>query len=244
LKSVEIVIPVLNEESSLLSSISKLNSFLDTISQNYTWIIHIVDNGSEDSTPLVGNELQKKFPKVKFSRLPERGRGRALKYAWTTSKSDIVGYMDVDLSTDIKSIDILVDSIASNEYLAATGSRLMKKSEVSGRTFKREIISRCYSLLVRLTFRINILDFQCGFKFLNGDIARQIVPLIVDQGWFFDTELILLVHSLKYEINEVPVRWVDDPDSRVKIISTAWEDIKGLARLKFGGLRKALSTIE
>ena len=244
MKSVEIVIPVLNEEKTLVSSVSKLNSFLDTIGKNYTWIIHIVDNGSEDSTPLVGNQLQKKFPKVKFSRLPERGRGRALKYAWTTSKSDIVGYMDVDLSTDIKSIDILVDSIASNKYLAATGSRLMKKSEVSGRTFKREIISRCYSLLVRLTFRINILDFQCGFKFLNGDIARQIVPLIVDQGWFFDTELILLVHSLKYEINEVPVRWVDDPDSRVEIISTAWGDIKGLARLKFGGLRKALSTIE
>ncbi|MBM24790.1 MAG: glycosyl transferase [Chloroflexi bacterium] len=244
MKSVEIIIPVLNEEKSLATSVSKLNSFLDTMEKKYTWIIHIVDNGSEDSTPLVGDELQKKFTKVKFSQLPERGRGRALQYAWTTSKSDIVGYMDVDLSTDIKSINTLVDSIASNQYLVATGSRLMKKSEVIGRTLKREIISRCYSLLVRLTFRINTLDFQCGFKFLNGDTARKIVPLIVDKGWFFDTELILLAHSLNYEINEVPVRWVDDPDSRVKIISTAWEDVKGLARLKFGGIRKALSDIE
>ena len=138
MKSVEIIIPVLNEEKSLASSVSKLNSFLDTIGKNYTWIIHIVDNGSEDSTPLVGDKLQKKFTKVKFSQLPERGRGRALKYAWTTSKSDIVGYMDVDLSTDIKSIKTLVDSIASNEYLVATGSRLMKQSEVIGRTLREK----------------------------------------------------------------------------------------------------------
>ena len=106
MKSVEIIIPVLNEEKSLATSVSKLNSFLDTMEKKYTWIIHIVDNGSEDSTPLVGDKLQKKFTKVKFSQLPERGRGRALRYAWTTSKSDIVGYMDVDLSTDIKSINM------------------------------------------------------------------------------------------------------------------------------------------
>ena len=242
--SLQIVIPVLNEELSLFNSVNKLHRSISSTLIDYDWKINIVDNGSTDKTPEISKDLTSRFKEVFYTRLELRGRGRALRTAWFNPQFDIHCYMDVDLSTDIKSINILVDSIASNEYLVATGSRLMKKSEVIGRTLKREIISRCYSLLVRLTFRINILDFQCGFKFLNGDIARKIAPLIVDQGWFFDTELILLAHSLNYEINEVPVRWVDDPDSRVKIVSTAWEDIKGLARLKFGGIRKALSDIK
>ena len=151
MKSVEIIIPVLNEEKSLASSVSKLNSFLDTIGKNYTWIIHIVDNGSEDSTPLVGDKLQKKFTKVKFSQLPERGRGRALKYAWTTSKSDIVGYMDVDLSTDLTAVPCMIKALESG-YDVAVGSRLIKGARVYSRTVKREIISRSYNYLIKALF--------------------------------------------------------------------------------------------
>ena len=211
--------------------------------KNYTWIIHIVDNGSEDSTPLVGDKLQKKFTKVKFSQLPERGRGRALKYAWTTSKSDIVGYMDVDLSTDLSVLPDMVDAIRDEDFDLVIGSRLKRQSKVIDRPWSREIISRIYSLIMRVVFiqgfkPLYIKDYQCGFKAISSKLAGELLPLVNDNGWFFDSELIVLAIKNHYKVKEVPVRWVDDPDTRVKIIKTAVEDLKGIARLKFGYVKE------
>ena len=170
------------------------------------------------------------------SRLDQRGRGRALKKAWLESDADVRLYMDVDLSTDLKALPPLVAAIAEDEYEVAIGSRLLPGSEVVDRTLRREITSRGYNALIHMLFPFpGFKDAQCGFKAVSRMAATNLVPLARDNAWFFDTELLLLANKARYRIKEIPVHWEDDPDTRVKIVSTAWEDVKGLLRLRFKG---------
>lgn len=235
--SVEIVIPVLNEERALPPCIDTLIEFVSG-HPDYEWKITVADNGSTDRTPEVIAELGQKYPNVGTIRLEERGRGRALKRAWLASDADVRCYMDVDLSTDIKALPDLVSAIAHEGYDVSTGSRLSKGSEVIGRKLTREITSRGYNLLIKLMFWPPFPDAQCGFKAVSRRAAENLMPLIEDNAWFMDTEMLLLAQAAGYRIKSIPVRWVDDPDTRVKIVSTAWEDVKGLLRLRFKGRPK------
>lgn len=232
--TVEIVIPVLNEERALPGCIETLIEFTSR-QPGYDWKITVADNGSTDRTPEVIAEIAKKHPNVGTIRLEQRGRGRALKRAWLESDADVRCYMDVDLSTDIEALPGLVSAIATEGYDVATGSRLIKGSEVIGRKLTREITSRGYNLLIRLLFWPPFRDAQCGFKAVSRRAAENLMPLIENNAWFMDTEMLLLAQAAGYRIKEVPVRWVDDPDTRVKIVSTVWEDVKGLLRLRFRG---------
>ena len=233
---VDIVIPVLNEERALPGSIAALHAALNRQLAN-PWRIVIADNGSDDATPKVGQALAEQYPEVSYLRLEERGRGRALRRAWLESDADVVSYMDVDLSTDLMAFLPLIQSLEEG-YDIATGSRLVPGAEVRLRPFKREVISRGYNLLIKGMFFTRFRDAQCGFKALTRAAAQALVPRVVDQGWFFDSELLIIAGKRGYRIKEVPVTWTDDPDSRVKIVSTAWGDFKGLLRLRFGGIPK------
>ncbi len=233
--SVDIVLPVLNEESALPASVRKLRAFVDG-QPDRDWRIIIADNGSTDRTPEVAAELAASISDVGVTRLEQRGRGRALKKAWLESHADVRCYMDVDLSTDLDALPALVSAVADEGYGVAIGSRLLPESDVVGRTLKREITSRGYSLLFRTMFGTVFRDAQCGFKAIRGDVAAAIVPLVGDTGWFFDTEMLIIAQHNGYRIKEIPVHWEDDPDTRVKVLSTAWEDIKGLLRLRLGGV--------
>jgi glycosyltransferase involved in cell wall biosynthesis len=237
--SVEFVIPVLNEEGALPGSVERLHGFLREAMQAYDWRIVVADNGSTDRTPLVCEELSRRFHEVGYLRLEERGRGRALRTAWLASDADYLCYMDVDLSTELEAIPPLVESLATKQYDLAIGSRLKKGANVVGRTLKREVVSRCYNLIVRSMFFVRFRDAQCGFKAISRDAARDLAPLVLDNGWFFDTELLILAEKNGYRIYELPVTWTDDPDTRVKIVKTAYDDMMGLFRLRFGGLRRA-----
>ena len=237
--SVEFVIPVLNEERALPGSVERLHGFLQEAMHAYDWSIVVADNGSTDRTPTVCEELSGKYEEVGYLRLEERGRGRALRTAWLASDADYLCYMDVDLSTELEAIPPLIDSLASQGYDLAVGSRLKKGSTVVGRTLKREVVSRCYNLIIRLMFFVRFRDAQCGFKAISRKAARDLAPLVVDNGWFFDTELLILAEKNGYGIYELPVKWTDDPDTRVKIVKTAYDDMMGLFRLRFGGLRRA-----
>ena len=239
LPSVEFVIPVLNEERALPGSIERLHGFLRGAMQSYDWRIVVADNGSTDRTPAVCEELSSRYEEVGRLRLEERGRGRALRTAWLAGDADYNCYMDVDLSTELEAIPPLIESLTSGEYDLAIGSRLKEGSTVIGRTLKREVVSRCYNLIIRAMFFVRFRDAQCGFKAISRGAARDLAPLVVDNGWFFDTELLILAEKNGYRIAEIPVRWEDDPDTRVKIVKTAYEDMKGLFRLRFGGLRSA-----
>ncbi len=236
--TLDVVIPVLNEEVGLPTSVVKLHKFLTEYLDYMDWRLLIADNGSTDSTLQVCQELSSKFEQVDFIRLEHKGRGRALSKAWLESAADIVSYMDVDLSTEVKCFPDLIDSITSGEFDLAIGSRLIKGSEVIGRSAKRGFFSRAYSMVFRTMFLTSFKDAQCGFKALSRKAVNELVPLVKDTGWFFDTELLLLAEHNGFRIKELPVTWTDDPDSRVDIIKTSYLDLKGLLRLRFSGRPK------
>lgn len=240
---VDVVIPVLNEEKALPESVATLHQFLSDHSP-YPFRIVIADNGSTDQTPAIAESLSQKYPEVSWTRLEIRGRGRALRKTWLESDADILTYMDVDLSTGLDAFPPLVRAIGEEGYDVAIGSRLMKGSVVKKRTLKREITSRTYNLIIKATFFTRFSDAQCGFKAISRNAARFLVPKIQDQGWFFDSELLILAEKGGFRIKDVPVEWVDDPDSRVHVVKTATDDLKGLLRLRLGGLSKALKSTE
>ena len=237
-KSLDIVIPVLNEERALPESIPVLHEHLSENFGGYEWRIVIADNGSEDATPDVSQSLSHEFPGVTPFRLEQRGRGLALRTAWLASEADIVAYMDVDLSTDLAALQPLVGAVAEQEYDIAIGSRLIRGARVERRPIKREITSRGYSFLFRTMFFTGFRDAQCGFKAVSRRAVDALVPMIENNRWFFDTELLILAEANGFRIREIPVHWTDDPDTRVKILGTAIEDVKGLLRLRFGGIPK------
>lgn len=238
-KSLDIVIPVLNEERALPQSIPVLHDHLSAQFTDFDWRIVIADNGSEDATPEVSRRLADELSGVSPFRLEQRGRGLALRTTWLASDADIAAYMDVDLSTDLAALRPLVDAIAAQDYDIAIGSRLIKGARVERRPIKREITSRGYSMLFRTMFFTGFRDAQCGFKAISRSAIDALVPLIRNNRWFFDTELLLLAKANGYKICEIPVHWTDDPDTRVKILGTAIEDVKGLLRLRFGGIPRA-----
>lgn len=232
-KRVDVVLPVYNEVTVLEQSATRLLTLLDTQPQ-YDWRIVIADNGSTDGTGELARKLEAQDPRMHALVLTVKGRGYALREAWTTSDADIVSYMDIDLSTDIGHLPRLIEMIDRDGCDVALGSRLAKDSHTK-RQLKREITSRGYVALIRLFFpRLRISDAQCGFKALSRRAVETIVPRIENRMWFFDTELLILAQQAHLRICELPVRWVEDPDTKVHILKTAIEDIRGLARMRFG----------
>ena len=227
--AVDVVVPVYNEEADLGPSVRRLHAYLSTTFP-FTWRITIADNASTDATPAVAMSLAEELPGVRAVRLEEKGRGRALRAVWSASDAAVLAYMDVDLSTDLDALLPLVAPLLSGHSDVAIGSRLAPSARVV-RGPKREVISRAYNALLRVALRVRFSDAQCGFKAVRADRARALLPLVRDTGWFFDTELLVLAERTGLRIHEVPVDWVDDPDSRVDIVSTALADLRGVARL-------------
>lgn len=226
---VDIVVPVLNEEKILQSSIETLDEYMME-NLPYRYQITIADNGSQDNTLKIAKSLAQNHQSVRVVRLAERGRGRALKQVWQSSQADILTYMDVDLSTSLDDFLPMIQPLVAGEADVAIGSRLMKKSKTS-RGFKREFISRCYNKIIKLTSRTKFSDAQCGFKAIRRDVAKRFLPKIKDNEWFFDTELLIKTERAGVPIHEQPVTWIEDTDSRVKIVKTAVDDLKGLHRV-------------
>jgi putative flippase GtrA len=228
----EIVIPVRNEERDLGPSVRRLHEYLlDRFP--LTACITIADNGSTDNTWQVAEQLASELALVRAVRLERPGRGGALRYVWSHSDAEVLAYMDVDLSTDLNALLPLVAPVLSGHSDVAIGTRLARGARVI-RGPRREIISRCYNLLLHATVGTRFSDAQCGFKAIRADKARELLPLTVDTGWFFDTELLVLAERAGLRIHEVPVDWIDDADSRVKVVSTAAADLRGLMRLGTG----------
>jgi len=226
---VEIVVPVYNEEAQLEASVLRLHAYLST-GFPVSWVLTIVDNASRDRTWGVACRLARELDGVQALHLDGKGRGRALRAAWSASRATVVAYMDVDLSTRLDALLPLVAPLLSGHSDVAIGSRLARGARVV-RGPKREVISRVYNLLLRVTLRNRFSDAQCGFKALRADVAGTLLPMVEDEGWFFDTELLVLAEHNGLRIHEVPVDWVDDPDSRVDLVGTAVDDLRGIWRL-------------
>lgn len=232
----DIVIPVYNEAHVLADSLAKLSSYLRETNFPYTWRIVVADNASTDETLSVAQELVARYgdlgDDVAAIHLPQKGRGRALRKAWSESEADAMCYMDVDLSTDLEALLPLVRAVLEEGYDVATGSRMTRGSQIT-RSLRREVTSRGLIALVKVAFLSKLSDTQCGFKAITRRAARELLPLVENEEWFFDTELLLLAEKGGYRVKDVPVRWVEDPDTRVNVLKTVLEDLRGLLRMRF-----------
>jgi len=226
----DVVIPVHNEQHTVAASVRRLHHHL-VQTFPYPFRITVADNASTDATATIASGLVAELDGVALVRLVQKGRGRALKQVWLASDAPILAYMDVDLSTDLDALWPLVAPLMSGHSDVAIGSRLARGARVVRGT-KREVISRCYNLVLRGTLGARFTDAQCGFKAIRSDVAAELLPLVEDPTWFFDTELLVLAQRSGLRIHEVPVDWFDDPDSRVDVVGTALDDLRGVVRLR------------
>jgi glycosyltransferase involved in cell wall biosynthesis len=236
--AVEIVIPVYNEQHVLAESVHKLHDYLQH-EMAIPFAITIADNASTDATLEVARSLSRRLPEVHVLHLERKGRGRALRAAWSASEAGVLAYMDVDLSTDLAALPELLEPLLERRADLAIGSRLAPGASVT-RGVKREVISRSYNLLLHALLGAGFSDAQCGFKAGRREIIQTLLDEVEDDAWFFDTELLYCAQRSRLAIHEVPVRWVDDPDSRVDIIATAREDLRGVMRLRRATRRREL----
>ena len=227
--ALEVVVPVYNEEATLERSVRAL---AESLAQQFDepWLITIADKASSDSTPEIADRLALEVPGVQARHLSQKGRGRALAAAWLASPADVVAYVDVDLSTDMRALPPLVAPLLSGHSDVAIGTRLSRASRVV-RGPKRELISRSYNFLLHCTLGVTFTDAQCGFKAMRRDVAQRVLPHVEDTGWFFDTELLVIAERAGLRIHEVPVDWVDDEQSTVDVGRTAVADLKGMVRV-------------
>lgn len=230
--SLEIVLPVYNEEKELKENTLKLYDFLKNKFSGGQFKITIADNASNDRTSVIAKELSKKHKEINFVRLEKKGRGRAIKKVWLNSDASVLGYMDIDLSTNLESILPLHKAIIKDGYDLGIGSRLIKGAKIHNRPLIREILSRGLNLLIKIMFQTKFTDAQCGFKFISGK-RKDLLSKIVDNEWFFDSELLITAEKSKLTIYEEPVIWVDNPGSTVRVMGTVSGDLQGLIRLFF-----------
>ncbi len=233
----DITIPVLNEEASLDRQVRILYAFLEKNypnGANSRWKIVIADNGSTDRTPEIAEFLQKELPGISLVKVPEKGVGLALKTSWAQSSADIVGYMDLDLATDLAHFPEAINFIEKDGFELVYGSRLHRKSVVVGRTLKREITSRVFNFLLKTYLGTGFSDGMCGFKWLRRDrVAMLRAGGAVSNGWFFSTELLALSEWNSLKIKELPVKWTDDvSESKVNITRLAKQYLRAMRVLK------------
>jgi glycosyltransferase involved in cell wall biosynthesis len=226
----DIAIPVYNEERVLERSLRAVHAHVRARIPFPTRLT-IVDNASDDGTRLIGMRLATELEGVRFIHLAERGRGRALRSAWMSSDARVLAYMDVDLSTSLDSLGTLIAPLLSGSSDITIGSRRVPGARVS-RSAERAVISRAYNLLLRSVLHTRFRDAQCGFKAIRAEVARHLLPAVRDQGWFFDTELLVVAQRDGFRIHEVPVEWIEDPDSRVNIPRTVLTDLRGVLRMR------------
>jgi glycosyltransferase involved in cell wall biosynthesis len=229
---VDVVVPVYNEEVDLARNIPLLRDFLAGPSFPCSWRIIIGDNGSTDRTPEVSRQLADQYPgEVTYFQASGRGKGRVIKEAWLASDADIVSFMDVDLSTELDAFPALIRSITDEGCDLAIGSRAHPQSIVR-RSWKRRLMTRVYNALIRAMFGTHFSDAQCGFKAASADAASRLLPLTEDLNWFLDTELLVIAEKAGYRIAEVPITWVEDEGTSVRLVSTISSDLAGLVRLR------------
>jgi glycosyltransferase len=228
----EITIPVLNEEQTIKEKISEMINYVKTNIMNISINFIIADNGSTDKTQEYSQELIKEYSNLSYIKLPEKGVGLALRTSWSKSKADYVGYMDLDIATDLDALKIVVSEMKKNTKII-NGSRLLKDSTVINRTLLREISSRSFNLILKLILGIKFSDGMCGFKFFDRNTAQELINTGIDtKGWFFSTEMLVKGYWKNFEIKEIPVKWTDDRNSKVKIVSLSLNYLKSIFKLK------------
>ncbi|MFJ6456892.1 dolichyl-phosphate beta-glucosyltransferase [Paenarthrobacter sp. NPDC091669] len=225
----DVTLPVFNEEARLEQNLRRLYGHLAD-SFPHTFRITVADNCSTDNTLRIAERLARELPELTVVRFQQRGRGNALRHIWQVSPSPVLAYMEADLSTDLSALAPLIAPLLSGHSDLAVGTRLARSSQAA-RSPQRGFISRSYNFLLHAVLGARFSDAQCGFKAVRADVAHRILPYAKDDGWFFDTELLVIAERCGLRVHEVPVDWTDDPTSSVDVVRTALADLRGLVRL-------------
>lgn len=226
--SIEIALPVLNEEAVLEAAVRKVSSFALRRLAGKNVSLVIADNGSSDNTFEIGRALAQEMPNLRVVSVDRPGVGLALKAAWSTSTSDYVGFMDIDLATDIEHLGDVCD-LLEDDFDIVVGSRLLAQSDVRNRKFSREILSRIFNAYIRWRTGLATSDAMCGFKFMSKEAFRSVHEGGArSDGWIFSAEILLTGHVLDLRVAEIPVKWVDDRRSKVRLLRHSMEFIRGL----------------
>lgn len=233
--SINLLFPVLNERLRLENGIERSMEYLR---KNVTipYQLTILDNGSDDETPEIGMALDKKYPEVTYVRVGERGVGVAFRKGIELNTCDIVGYMDIDLSTDLKYLSKTIEMFEKDPTLQyVNGSRFSKDSDTKGRKWYRKITSMGLVILLKSIFHMKATDAVCGFTWLRKEAAEELVKESSnDNGWFYTIEFLLRAERKGMKIYDMPVEWQEDYNTTVKI----WKTIKNyLVRIYY--LKKA-----
>ena len=233
--TVDLVIPVYNEEQVLAQSVATVLEWCDGHPE-HEWRVLVANNASTDGTLALARGLEQEQPgRVAVLDVPVKGRGIALRTAWLTSEADVSAYMDVDLSTDIEHLPELVDPIAAGDVDVTYGTRLDPRSQTTRQLF-REVVGRGYVFVFQTLLGLRVTDAQCGFKAMSRDATREILPLVLHTHWFWDTEMLMVAQENRYRMRAVPVKWIEDTDSSVAVVDTALDDLRGIWRLRTGGV--------
>ena len=228
----EITVPVLNEEQTIKEKIKEMITYVKSNISDIDVNFIIADNGSTDKTQDYSQELIKEYSNLSYIKLPEKGVGLALRTSWSKSEADYVGYMDLDIATDLASLKTVVSEIKKGTKVI-NGSRLLKESKVINRTLLREISSRSFNLILKIILGIKFSDGMCGFKFFDRKVAQELINTGIDtKGWFFSTEMLVKSYWKNIKIIEIPVIWTDDRNSKVKIVSLSLNYLKNIFKLK------------
>lgn len=233
--SIDITLPVLNEGETLTRQVHILHDFMcKHFNKIAAWRIVIADNGSTDNTLQEAESLEWLLPQVRIVRIPKKGVGLALKTSWLESNADIVGYMDLDLATDLQHLMPAYNALDTEGFDLVYGTRLHPKSRVIGRTLKREITSRAFNFIAKNYLGTHFSDGMCGFKWLRRELVKPLMDGgAVSDGWFFSTELLAVAEWQGLRICELPVRWTDDTTgSKVNIPGLAKQYLRAMRILK------------
>jgi glycosyltransferase involved in cell wall biosynthesis len=231
---IDIAIPVYNEEATIDSQIRKLHKVL-TAQQNelIQFKILITDNGSTDRTLQIAESLAASMDLVRVISVEQKGVGLALKKAWKDSDADIVGYMDLDLATDVIHLEEVILGFLQDESDVINASRLLPSSKVLNRKVSRTISSRGLNYIIRLIFRTRISDAMCGFKFIKRNVLEiALVNGASSNGWFFATQFLLVSEMMGFRVKEIPVTWIDDGNSKVRIMSLSKQYLSEIIELR------------
>ncbi|MEK7570214.1 MAG: glycosyltransferase [Patescibacteria group bacterium] len=238
-----LILPAYNEATILPWSVRTVMGYASAALQAFDWSLVVVDNASTDNTSAVVVALQQELPGLQYLRIPQKGRGIALRTAWNTMDFDISLYMDVDLAVALDAVAPLVDMIASGAADIAVGSRYATGAKIQ-RSFMRSVTSVGYNFLTRLCIQLKTRDAQCGFKAIRKAVAVQLLPSVRDDGWFFDTELLLQAERRGFRVRALPVSWVETRPalrkSKVHVLRTITHYLIQLFRLRVAMLRGRL----
>ena len=229
---INIIIPLYNEGKIIAKTIETLIHFLAQSGFPYEYVITLANNASTDNSLMVCEELTRKFRQVRILDLTGKGKGRAIRAAWTTAEAEILTFMDADLSSDLSFFRSLIDAVVVEGYDLATGNRLGKNSKIINRRFLRSVASRLYNIFIRVLFKTSISDHQCGFKAMSKQAFFSVAPLLEDNAWFFDTELIVMARQQGLKIKPIDIMWSDNTDSKVTLGRTSYEMFRAAWKLK------------